>query len=259
MLSASDKLSGRTESPSASLPQSPRVSGSGRVLTLSEAESYGPVLSAGTGDPGGVDPEQILELLRVAYRAGLAVGVDTEYLTDDLQRSNCHRARVHIASLGLPKDIRLVRRGDMVPVAARVVLGAAALPAFHRWFASDHKKVLYNAPADLHALAESGVVVGNWEDLLGLSRYLAPDHRDHSLKWHIQHSLGYVGQGEYKQNFYTFKIGVKGQTTKQRVPIPLAEIVPGHPLWEKLKVYAALDAKATVELYYKWRMRHPSL
>ena len=259
MPSGSDRPWARTGLPSGSPQQSPQGLVTGQVLLPSQAESYGPILSVGTQDPADVDAEVVLELLRAAYRRGDAIGLDTEYVTDDLQRSNCHRAIVHLVSLGIPEPTHITQSATGLPVATRVVISGRALQHFRKWFASDHKKVLYNAPADLHALETTGITVANWEDLLGLSRYLAPDHKDHSLKWHIQHSLGYRGEGEYKEHFYTFKIGKKGLPTKQRVPIRLAEIVPGHPLWEKLKVYAALDAKATVELYYKWVQKYPCL
>lgn len=223
-----------------------------KVLTLEEAENWGDVWTVGTGDTGDVPAEQVLEALRTAYRAKLPVGLDTEFITDDIDRNGAHRSLVHVLSLGIPAPAVSVRAG---PVAQRVVVGSGGLAAFRTWFASPHTKLLYNAPADLHPLLNMGYPVDAWSDLLPLSRYLNSDHKDHSLKFHIQNTLGYRGQGEYKENFYRHKIGAKGLPTKAREPVPLVEIVPGHPLWEKLKVYAALDAKATVELFLTWRAR----
>lgn len=192
-------------------------------------------------------------MLRAAYRAKLPVGLDTEFATDDIRRSNAFRASTHLITLGIP-TLGALAKG--VPVAHRVVLGRGAFSALGGWFASDHKKLLYNAPSDLHTLANDGIHLANWRDLLPFSRYVAPDHKDHSLKYHIQHTLGYVGQGEYRDNFYRPVLGVNGQPTKAREPIPLREIVPDHPLWEKLVEYAALDSKATVELGLLWSLRY---
>lgn len=234
------------------IPASRPTAEPAKVLTLEEAENWGDVWTVGTGDTGDVDAEVVLDALRTAYRAKLPVGLDTEFITDDIDRNGAYRSLVHVASLGIPNLACTVRSG---PVAQRVVIAASALPKFAAWLASPHTKLLYSAPSDLHPLANVGLSVSGWQDLLPLSRYLNSDHKDHSLKFHIRNTLGYGGQGEYKENFYRHKIGAKGLPTKAREPVPLVEIVPGHPLWEKLKVYAALDAKATVELFLTWRAR----
>lgn len=238
--------SGSTSASSADSPKPQR-------LTPAEAENYGDIWIVGTGDPGDVPVEQVLEALRVAARAGLPAGLDTEY-TSDLSKSNYSRAQVRVASIGIPEPG--VCRSDRCPVAQRVVVQSGALQHFARWLESSHTKLLYNAPADLHALGSLGLTVSGWQDLLPLSRYLAPDHKDHSLKYHIQRTLGYQGQGEYRDHFFRCKTGVKGQPTKSREAIPLGDIVFGHPLWSTLVRYASLDAKATVELGMKWKLQY---
>lgn len=220
-------------------------------LTPVEAENWGDVWTVGTGADSDVPVEQVLEALRECARAGLPAGLDTEY-TSDLSKSNYSRARVHVASLGIPGETLCMG----LPVAQRVVVDRSAIHLFARWLGSKHPKLLYNAPADLHALENMGLQVATWHDLLPLSRYLAPDHKDHSLKYHIQHTLKYQGQGEYRDHFYRFKLGAKGQVTKAKEPIPLSELVPGHPQWPKLVSYAALDAKATVELGLRWSKQY---
>lgn len=222
------------------------------LLSLEQAEHWGQILTCGTGDAEDVAPEVILGLLRDAYRSGAPVGLDTEFSTDDIDRSGAYRAVVQLMSLGIPGD---ARRSE-APVAQRVVLGSGALPAFDRWLQSDHTKLLYNAPADLHPIQNAGLTLNAWHDIFPFSRFLRPDSKTHGLKFHIQYTLGYAGLGEYADNFYRFKVGAKGLPTKKREPIPLAELVPGHPLWARMKAYAALDAKATVELAYVWRTRY---
>lgn len=237
--------------PSVSTGSNSGKAGSG-LLSLADAENWGEIITCCTGDAGDVSPEVVLGLLREAYRLKRPIGLDTEFQIDDIKRSPVHRAAIHLWSLGIPTSAR--RAGGLV--AQRVVLGAEAIGCMEAWLRSDHAKLLYLAPADLHPMANAGVELGGWQDLFPFSRYLRPDFKHHGLKWHITNTLGYVGQGEYKDSFYRARIGVKGNPTKQREPIPLAELVPGHPLWAKMKAYAALDAKATVELAYVWAERH---
>lgn len=227
---------------------------------VTDPENFGPVYAC----PWDVPPSFILTLLRRAYRKGYPVGVDTEF-DHDLQLSPAFRALPLLWSLGIPL-------GDAfhagAPLATRVVLAPEALPEFQVWFRSDHTKVFHNAGVDLHVLHNAGYVVEHVQDTLSASRYLHPHRKLHGLKWHIEHTLGYRGMDSYKHNFFRPKLGVNGQLLKTTEAIPLQSIIPGvhpswagpvHPLWDRLKRYASLDAKATVELWMKFNGSAPAV
>lgn len=223
-------------------------------ITLAEAQNYGPILAC----PWDVSPSHILHLLRQAYRAGQPIGLDTEF-SHDLQLSPAFRALPLLWSLGIPGHEVVGAKNRRV--ARRAVLHPSVMEDFRAWFESDHPKILHNASVDLHVLHNAGFTCAAVQDTLPLSRYLHPDRKDHSLKWHIEHTLGYRTVGEYRDLFFRYKLGKRGLPTKQREPIPLVDIIPDpsvrhqdhHSLWPTLLQYAALDAKATVELWQELR------
>ena len=216
------------------------------------------------------------------------VGFDTEFYGVDIGSQSCFgRARVHLLSVAVKRHPRVVlpRGYDLADPA---VLSSAALDhqGFVEWLEdSEAKKVIHNAPVDIHSTSNHGVRIRGFINSLALGRFAWPE-RARGAGFTLD-SLGTdllgVGkpesfrelfQEDYEVQRSTFrKVEVcecgekcgKRRTTPghtrhtevvetvhtrmARRPVPLQDVVPGHPLWERALRYSAQDAVLALGVY----------
>lgn len=217
----------------------------------------------------------------VRLRAKGAFGLDSEFDGVDLRRESCvGRARIHVWSVAVTTG-RLHPRGYYE--TAGVVLPAAALGCgelVEVLTDPNITKYVHNLPVDSHALANHGIDLQGAINTLSMARWMLPGSPSFGLK-DLMPRFGRKPVGDFRELFRRpMKIlktrmhrergcecgtekcrkrstGHKKWETAREVeewiekgyePIPLTEIVPGHPLWPVLLQYAGEDAMAALEL-----------
>lgn len=139
--------------------------------------------------------------LDLADARGWPVGLDTETVGANPKEVTAYkRAEVVYWSLGVPTGM-VGARGQVV--CQRVLLGRSQLYEYRDWLEGPQKKVLYNAPWDLHAIEfTAGIDVANWHDALRYARLVEPSKFvKKDLKAVMGRELGYTPVGEFKELF----------------------------------------------------------
>lgn len=198
-------------------------------------------------------------------------------------------SRVHVWSLAvfhLPHRLRARGQRAASPV---VLPGAALGHTGVREVLEDPSltKAVHNLPVDAHSLRNHGVALRGAVNTLSLARWLWPERvqsaggRGFGLKALMEDLLDIPVIDTYKSVVGDKRVEYRTTSKKVRrcecgtVPcrrrgaghvrhdatedtvherlvdfeIPLTDIVPGHPRWERLLPYAATDAVAALELY----------
>jgi hypothetical protein len=238
--------------------------------------------------PYPADWRKIVDWVKLAAERGDPVGFDTEFYGADLRtESPVGRVHVHVWSLAL-------LGGTVTPRGNRRAMGfTLPEEALHHPHVRgmledpDITKVAHNSPVDAHSAGNSGVVLRGLINSLSLGRWMLPARKD-GPGFGLKSMMELVGRtpfAEYKTlmaeewlketaHTRTRKVcscGVpkclkrKGHTKtieewveytgeiKSR-EVHLADVVPGHALWDRLRIYAAEDAEAAVELWEKLRL-----
>ena len=209
------------------------------------------------------------------------IGLDTEFYGVDFKEGHScvNRAQVHVWSVA-------VLTGKMHPRGYRTATGAVlpreALPFFKGMLEDPAiTKVAHNSNVDVHALYNAGIDTQGIVNTLSLSRWTLPGRQRYGLDVLCQELLG-AGKADHFNDIFRFQrttvetrwkdvthcdCGVSGcrkrrghMKTKVSEPydvevkdgwgfIPLESVVPGHPLWERLVVYAEVDAVRALELH----------
>lgn len=216
-------------------------------------------------------PERWARVANIALQAGIC-GLDSETYGHDIEESTApYRARIHVWSLA-------VFSSEPSPRAHRyadgVVLPVDALehPDIRRLLAEPSvTKVAHNAPHDVHAMSNHGVIVRGWVDSLPRARVVFPAEPRHGLK-SVCHLLGRTLRkyedvltmevdvpfparrcpcGNPKCQRKTRGHGRVDTVVYRRLPRlqPIETVRAGHPLWPALLDYAAEDAVAALELW----------
>jgi hypothetical protein len=149
-------------------------------------------------------------------------------------------------------------------------------------------KVAHNSPVDIHTAGNHGVRCAGVVNTVSLARWVLPERTSTGAGYGLKNLMPLVGRtplGTYKdtmtmEEYYetskeksrkVCSCGVEGcrkrkghVKTEERwteftghrreVQVPLEDVGPGHPLWDRLRVYAAEDAEAAVELYERLRL-----
>ncbi len=229
------------------------------------------------------NPSDWGEVRREVYAAG-ACGFDTEYHGIDVRTQSPLLAKVHVWSLAIltnelhPRGYRKAK-GWTLPVSA--------LHHFESLLTGDVKKIAHNAPVDIHSVyGTTGWAPENVWDSLSFARWMWPELKvrgGFGLKALMPEKLGRAPLGAFTDLFSrpTYKTKtrkvklpctcgadgcrkrsaghVRGEALEEiqvdgpREQVPLEEIVPGHPLFELLVVYAQEDAEAAIELFSLWQ------
>ena len=228
-------------------------------------------------------PDQWDELAARIRKAGIC-GLDTEFYGLDVRKQSCvGRARVHVWSVA----IRTKRMDPLGYHRARGwVLPAEALlhpPLREMLEDAGVAKCIHNQSVDDHAINNHGVKLAGAINTLDLARWAWPHLLDFGLKDLMQSQLHRAVICEFadivrdvrtvtvtktkKTKRTTCDCQAEGcrkrkghvkTTTEAEVTVfeekqekyehPLESIVQGHPRWELLVPYAAMDAIAALEL-----------
>ncbi len=231
-------------------------------------------------------PVQWHELVRRCRLAGVC-GLDSEFYGLDIKKQSCvGRARCHVWSLAIrtPKFSPLgfhVARGWVLPAAAlddpeiRAMLEDPTI-----------RKEIHNQSGDSHTLANHGIRLGGGRNTLGLIRWKRPELIKQPGRFGLKplmtrlfHKPPVCEYGDIVNDVRTVTVtkqrkvklvecscGVpncksrKGHTKtitkavvdvqverQEKYKIPLTDIVPGHPRWQKFLEYAAYDAVAALQ------------
>lgn len=221
-----------------------------------------------------------------AFDRGEPIGFDTEFYGVDLGKQSCFaRAKLHLFSIAVKRYPRvLAPRGFDVADAA--VFTREYLPDLREILEGPGKKVVHNLPVDAHTLANEGVQLGGGINTLAMARWAWPS-RARGAGFTLD-ALGrdFLGVGktesfqelfqeeitEYRSTFRTVRLcecgeaGCRRRSTTQgharivdRIetrhpkvvirPVPLQDVLPGHPLWERAVRYAAQDAVLALGVY----------
>lgn len=216
------------------------------------------------------------------------VGFDTEFYGVDIGSQSCFgRARIHLLSVAVKRHPRvLLPRG--YDLADPAVLSSAALEdkGFREWLEDgEAKKVIHNAPVDIHSVASDGCILRGAINSLALARWAWPDRArgaGFTLDALGMDLLG-VGKPEsfcelfqedyeiLRSTFRKVEVCECGQkcgkrrttpghsrheevveTVHSRIgqrPVALETVVPGHRLWERALKYSAQDAVLALGVY----------
>lgn len=211
-------------------------------------------------------------------------GIDTECIVD-IERSPVGQGRIVCWSIAwsVPGSI-LGRHARGMPVCERAFIWVDLLPMFKDWLENDSiPKVGHNVMTfDRHMFANHGIAVhGIVADTLRMSRFLNADSSaQHDLKSLMGRVMGYEEVGSFKGLFSrhaasevlelpekhtrrkiqgefvpTLTGGPYQKVYEGRELIPL-DTIPTDYAWllPTLFDYASLDAKATLELYYFFKV-----
>jgi hypothetical protein len=245
--------------------------------------------------PYPADWRRVAEWVLAAAEAGDPVGFDTEFAGVDIKHesvlaaSGRPRAGVHVWSLGLLTKT-ISPRGNRK--AMGVVLPGEALHHPHiRGILTDPDivKLAHNAPVDAHAVdVTAGYRPVSLVNTLSQARWVLPGLKERG-GFGLKNMMPLVGRepfAEYKvlmKEILRWEVGKvrvrkvcscgvekclkrKGHTKsleewteysmhEKVVPVDLFDVVPGHPLWLPLLVYAGEDAEAAPEIWDFLRRR----
>lgn len=235
-----------------------------------------------------VDISKVVGALLRARDRREPVGFDTEFYGVDVGAQSCFgRARVHLLSVAVKRNPRVIlpRGYDLADPA---VLSSAALQhqGFRTWLEDcDAKKVIHNAPVDVHSVASDGINTRGFINSLALARWAWPDRARGSgftldslgmdlLGVGKPESFKELFQEDYEIRRSTFrkaevcecgeKCGKRRttpghsrheevvETVHTRIgqrPVALESVIPGHPLWERALKYSAQDAVLALGVY----------
>lgn len=231
--------------------------------------------------------ELVLSLGRASDR-GEVVGFDTEFDGVDVRTQGCAaRADLQLLSFALRLNpVQLSPRGYYL-TRAWVVPREGVSQGLHAWLESDAPKAIHNAGVDAHSCHGAGIRLGGAINTLDLARFAWPERargRGFTLD-----ALGedFLGAGkadtfyevfteQYTETMVEFKevtervcsCGTPGcrlrkghekQTVVRKVEktrdvvrgrrIPLREVRPGHPRFERALAYSARDAVLALGVY----------
>lgn len=216
------------------------------------------------------------------------VGYDSEFDgVNILHESTVGRAKVHVFSLATPSNV-ITALNYRVPNSWVFPAVAFHYPRMKTLLENpDVKKPIHNQPVDSHAAYNAGVTLRGCINTLAMARFLYPWRSqllsgnfdlDSLCNWRVGFGktedfdsfLGYDAQEEFtsEETRQLCACGIVGcrkrkaphdekspilatvtRTRKVRRIIPLVDLKPGHPLWERYLAYAASDAELAFILY----------
>lgn len=215
---------------------------------------------------------------RVA-RAGIC-GLDSEFYNVDLRRENCiGRSKIHVWSIAV-RSGRMGARGFERATGVTLPVAALECPEIRAVLENpDVIKCIHNLPVDAHSFKNHGITIQGGINTLSLARWMRPDLPEFGLKF-LMPIIGRKPVGDFSELFRRPRVVTKFKTVVEKgcecmvdkcrkrstghakwtrsvpvevkldrgfEPVPLQEIVPGHPLFKILDKYAAEDAEAALE------------
>lgn len=218
--------------------------------------------------------------------ASPVIGFDTEFYGLDIKKvSTPHRSKLHVISLAWPDPSWELDPGGYPVIKSGVFLPSDLAALEHILESPFIVKVAHNLPVDQHTLANSGIELEGAVNTLSWVRWLHPewDSKAGGPGFSLD-AIGklLLGQGKscsyselvsYEKKQLTFKkmkvcecqkpkcrqsgslhakeeLEVVSKVKLIKAQVPLEEILPGHPRWETLVPYAALDAVLALRLFY---------
>ncbi len=217
------------------------------------------------------------------------VGYDSEFYGVDIRTQSCvGRAKVDVFSLATPsgpvtplgfnKPESWVFNGELLtygPIKSFLESGRVTKP-------------IHNQPVDAHAAANHGVFIQGGVNTLAMARWIYPERAalpgrnfdlDALCRWKIgfgkteefdelfgyDESVPYEAVAEKNWCLACADFGCKKKKAphdakeRRETPVirhkqvrrhtPLHTVRPGHPLWDRYRIYAAVDAELALILY----------
>lgn len=230
-----------------------------------------------------ISPEDFLAFIK--EQPGL-YGLDCETVgVDPTAESPVGRGRIVAWSLAWVDKAAGLHPERATPLAGSAFLWAECLDVFADWLATAPVVGHNLFSFDRHVFANHGITLGNVvADSLRMAKLLDAESTDNGLKAWMGRAFGYTPVGDYEDLFSRRKclgaedLGADKRPTRRKVGevpgvpttvggpssrlgagrelLPLDRIRSDYPhLLPTLWGYAALDAKATLELYFLLRRR----
>lgn len=236
--------------------------------------------------PRWIDTPQMAEKLVEELRNWPYVGLDTEFYGCDIRtESPVGRTTCHVWSVATPAG-PLLPRGFHEANSYVLAGSLLTLPPVQEWIEDARfTKCVHNQPVDAHTIRNHGPILRGGLNTLEMARFWYPERakrqgfdldslgRDFcgaGKTESFDSLLGYDATEEYtveverkvcacgeigcrKRTGLHESVGIVTvpavRTRKVRRHIPLTDLTPGHPLWERYLAYAAWDAVLALWIY----------